>query len=308
MIININESAINKILKSFPQRISYAISALNVIDFNKICEIRIHNSGIMSLTIDGKSKILELNNKAVRISAEEITEFIYKICSGSVYTKEESFKNFYITVNGIRIGFSGEAIIENGKYAGISEIHGLNIRIPRHIDGCANEIIDYIKMKQFPDGKGILIISKPGMGKTTLIRDLILQLTDATKQISPRRITVIDERKEIYMNNIFENCTVDFLSGVDKIFGIETAVRVLSPEIIVCDEISGPEEALEITKRKNNGTIFIASVHSDNFETAIKKDYISKMFTDGVFGCGYTIYKKENKINGYLTEFDTAND
>ncbi|MBQ8759471.1 MAG: hypothetical protein IJZ20_07240, partial [Clostridia bacterium] len=185
------------------------------------------------------------------------------------------------------------------------EISSINIRLARHIPGCSESLMKHIGEKGFEDGKGILIISKPGIGKTTLLRDLAVNLSSENKY-GLKRVCVIDERDEIHMENVFENCCVDFLSGMSKTKGIETACRLLSPEIIICDEISGSEEAQKIILQKNSGVIFIASYHADSTESALKKEYIKRMFDDGVFSHLFLLTRNSKKVEGFLHRYENA--
>ena len=308
MIITSDTSSLFKIKSYLPANISNALSRLDKTTLDRISEIRLRKDGITSLTIDGKNQILTLCGitrdirNGIKCTKSDIEDFIYRFCRGSIYTHENTLCDFYIVNDGIRVGLSGEAIYKNGALSGIGEVQSLCIRLPRHIEGCSEPLMNHIKENGFHDGRGILIISSPGIGKTTLLRDLAMKLS-CDRDCGFHRVCVIDERCEIYMDRIFSECCTDFLSGIGKIKGLEIACRVLSPEIIICDEISGPDEAEKITRQKNSGVTFIASYHAQNPYDAIRKDYINKMFKENVFSHLYCLERHKQDVIGKLYDY-----
>lgn len=312
MTITSDVNKITKLRPYLPQSISHALSRLDKSVHDSINEIRLHAGGATYITIDGKNCVLSSSGISagcrggICVTSEEIEDFIYKFCKGSVYCHEDTLGEFYITNEGIRAGLAGEAVYKNGILKSVGKITSVNIRIPRHINGCSDELVSHIEQNGFADGKGILVISSPGVGKTTLLRDLALKLSCSPENISGReimRVTVIDERKEIFIEKLFSECCIDFLSGVDKLKGIEIASRVLSPQIIICDEIASPEEAEKITRQKNSGIVFIASIHADSIEDVLKKDYVRRMFENNVFGIIYRLYRNGRKVCGEISRY-----
>lgn len=300
MIITKDTSSLHKIRDCLPQNVSSALSRLEKSTLDRISEIRLRADGITSITIDGKNHILSLKgltfdtSLAIKCTSCDIEDFIYRFCKGSVYTHENTIKQGFIIRDGIRAGL--------GNTDSSGSPSSINIRLARHVQGCSRELTNHIAENGFQDSKGILIISRPGVGKTTLLRDLAINLsTNESGKI--RRICVIDERNEIYMDKVFENCCIDFISGLGKCEGIERATRLLSPEIIVCDEISGSDEAKKITLQKNSGVVFIASFHADSVCSALKKQYIKNMFEEGVFSHFFLLERNGLKITSSLTEY-----
>lgn len=308
MTFTADTSSLYKIKPLLPQKVSGALSRLDKSALDRISEIRLRKNGICTVTVDGKNAVLTTSGVTqcspcgIMLTKEDIDDFIYKFCKGSVYSHEDTLSEFYLTSEGIRAGLSGSGLYKGEKLVGIGEVSSVCIRLPHHIDGCSDELYSFIKEHGFPDGKGILISSSPGVGKTTLLRDLAIKLSD-TKNAGFMRVCVIDERCEIYMDRIFEGCSIDFLSGIDRIKGMEIACRVLSSQVIICDEISGPDEAEKITRHKNTGFVFIASVHSASGEDALKKGYIRQMFQEGVFSHIYSLERNGKKVSGTLTEY-----
>ena len=305
MTITSDTSSLFRVKSLLPTAISNSLSRLDKTTLDRISEIRLRKNGVTTLTIDGKNKILTLCGitseikKGIHCTSNDIEDFIYRFCKGSIYSHENTLSDFFIVSDGIRVGLSGDAVYKNGALTGIGEVQSLCIRLPHHIDGCSEPLMNHIKENGFEDGSGILIISPPGVGKTTLLRDLAQKIS-CDKDLGFMRVCVIDERREIYMEKIFSECCIDFLSGMDKIKGLEIACRVLSPQIIICDEISGPDEAQKITRQKNTGVIFFSSFHAQSPHDVISKDYIKRMFDEKVFSHIYCLTKCASKVRGEL--------
>lgn len=305
MTITKDSSSLHRIKAFLPQSVLTALSVLDKATLDRISEIRLRSHGITTVTVEGKNRVLGVKGLtsdttvAVRCTKSDVDDFIYKFCKGSVYTHEKTISEHYIVNEGIRVGF-GSTSSNTSRLP--SEISSLNIRLARHIPGCSKVLMKHIQENGFDDSRGILIISRPGIGKTTLLRDLAIRLSSCIDG-EMKRVCVIDERNEIYMNDIFDNCCIDFLSSMGKCKGIETACRLLSPEIIICDEISGYDEASKITMQKNSGVTFIASFHSDSFSSALKKTFIKSMFEDGVFSHMYLLERTGSEIKGTLYKY-----
>ncbi len=305
MTITKDSSPIHRIRSSLPSKISSALSRLDKATLDRIGEIRLRREGITTITLEGKNYVLspaglsDDTSHAIICQKQDIEDFLYKFCKGSVFSYEETIKDGYIVCGSIRAGLGSLSSQESGMEFDVSSI---NLRIPKHISGCADKLFSHICVNGFEDGKGILVISTPGTGKTTLLRDLAVSLS-SDRGFGIKRVCVIDERNEIFMEKVFESSCIDFISGIDKCKGIERASRLLSPEIIICDEISGYEEAKRITLQKNSGIIFIASFHADSYESALKKSYIRDMFEDGVFSHIYTLKRTEAGIEGGLYKY-----
>ena len=301
MTITKDNSPIQKIKSCLPSSVSGALSRLDKVTLDRISEIRLRADAITTITIEGQNKVLSVkgltNNteSAIKCSKCDIEDFIYKFCKGSVYTHENTINECFIVNDAIRVGLGFTGTKNN--------ISSVNIRLARHIPGCSRILMQHIRENGFIDGKGILIISRPGDGKTTLLRDIAVNLSSSAEN-EMKRVCVIDERNEIYMENVFNNCCIDFLSGLDKCKGIETAARLLSPQIIICDEISGSEEAEKLTKQKNSGIVFIASFHADSFESAFRKSFIRKMFEEQVFSHMFLLSRNSSRITGTLCEYN----
>lgn len=225
-----------------------------------ICEIRLRAGlPVVLETVRGRA-VLER-----RPSPDEISECIKSFCHYSLHSFERELKEGYVTLKGgHRAGFCGSAVIKNGELETIKNISSINIRIAREIKGCAEQLKNIVFSENF---RGLLIAGKPMSGKTTVLRDLCRMIGNEHK------LAVIDTRSEIAASyegvprndvGIF----TDVLDGYGKQEGIEIATRVLSPEYIACDELTGETEYADLCL--NSGVKIIFTAHCDAMEQAKK--------------------------------------
>ena len=204
-------------------------------------------------------------SSAVRVTKAQIAEAIEIASKSSVYSVAEEIRDGYITLNGgNRMGICGSAVLENGKITFLKDISALNYRIACEISGASDKIADKVITS---DGvKNTLIISMPGAGKTTMLRDLIRRISEEGYNVS-----VIDERREIAAVHegkpSFDlGAFTDVLSGAPKAEGMLMALRSMAPEVIATDEIGHSSDAEAIEKIINSGVKVIATIHGKNLE------------------------------------------
>lgn len=225
--------------------------------FSSIAEIRIRvGRPAVCVSIFGDMKPC-----SEPFATDEITEFFAEICRYSVHSFQEDIARGFVTLDGgHRVGICGTAVKEDGKIAFIKDISGLNIRIAHQITGCSDEIFDRFLANGL---RSLLIAGKPLSGKTTLLRDLARRLGEL------HRVAVIDSRNEISasvrgMPMLDVGLNTDVLCGCGKSEGIMLALRSLSPEVIICDEIAHDEDAVE--QALFCGVKVIAAAHASSLK------------------------------------------
>lgn len=225
------------ISKSFPEEL---VQALNRVNFEKIDEIRIRVGRPVILKMGCNEIVLKYN-----INTEEILNILQCFCSNSIYTYQNQICSGFITIpGGHRVGIGGTAVIKDGKVTNITNLYSLNIRIAKEIPNCCAQVLQYILNTQLNSVFNTLIVSPPGVGKTTMLRDIVKKISDGIPEINFKGLTVsvIDERGEIAamhrgvpQNDI--GIRTDVLDNIPKTIGIRMAVRTLAPQVIVADEI-----------------------------------------------------------------------
>lgn len=208
--------------------------------------------------------------EAAKITAAHISEAMELASKSSVYSVEEEIRNGYITIDGgHRIGICGSAVIRDGKIAFVKEISALNYRLAREVKGAALPVIGAIS--KGGRVRNTLIISPPGAGKTTMLRDIIRLLSN-----DGVRVCVVDERREIAAMHSGKSdfdlgSSTTVFSGAPKAAGMLMMLRSMSPDVLVTDEIGTSTDAAAITKIINSGTKIITTIHGFDIEQVRKR-------------------------------------
>lgn len=218
----------------------------------------------ISVVISGKiffisetGGILMNAENALICSKDIINKIFKKACDNSVYAYEEEIRHGFITIDGgHRIGICGRGVIKDGTLMYIKDISALNIRISHEIRGCADNVVKFIC-----GGNGIsntLIISPPGCGKTTMLRDIARILGKKSK------VGIADERREI-SGCMFDTGTLSaVMDGVPKAAAMNMMIRSMGLDVIITDEIGSNEDAEAVRYAIYSGISVIASIHGFN--------------------------------------------
>jgi stage III sporulation protein AA len=268
-------------------------------------EIRMRVNKPLIIRMDNKEYFLshkQLTNNIVNsynITEKDIRETMEFISNYSLYAFEDELRNGYITVDGgHRIGLAGKVVIENNCVKTIKNISCINIRISHQIKGCANGVIPYIVKDN--EVLHTLIISPPRCGKTTLLRDIVRQLSYGTKSIGGFTVGVVDERSEIggCYRGIPQNdlgIKTDILDGCPKTEGMLMLIRSMSPQVIAVDEIGSSEDIEAIDFVINAGCKMICTVHGASLDEVRNKPVLEKLINKNIIQ-RYIILENKNGI------------
>lgn len=247
-------------------------------------EIRLRCGLPVALTIAGETVFVLRNGQTsfcitrelLKAEKSDLEESFKLLCQSSVYAHGEELKNgFVIMKHGHRAGICG-TLTESGALLDISSV---NIRIAREILGAANDIA------RCYNGGGLLIAGPPGSGKTTVLRDLIRQLSGGMCKKN-YRVAVIDSRGEISgsaggtAQNDLGACS-DVLLCADKALGIEIALRTLYPDIIAFDEIGRQEELKQVSESLNAGVDIITTAHIGGLDDIMRRSVTAELIQSG---------------------------
>lgn len=232
---------------------------------------------------------LNMDNPYI-VTREDIEQTFQIICKYSIHTFMDDITKGFITLRGgHRVGIVGKAIVESGQVKNIKHISSLNIRISREIIGCSDKILDHI-ISSNNQVNNTLIISPPQCGKTTLVRDIVRNLSNGNKQYGFRgmKVALIDERNEIggsYLGvpQMDVGIRTDIIETCPKDIGIMMLLRSMSPNIIVTDEIGNEREVKALYTALNGGVSLITTVHGDSIEDIQGRKELSRLLDKELF-------------------------
>ena len=236
--------------------------------------------------------IIKLRNLDVmieyKINQSEILQILEKICENSIYAYKRQICEGYITIKGgHRIGLTGSAVIENGEIINIKYVTSLNFRIARQILNCSNKILGQVLNLKEQTIFNTLIVSPPGKGKTTILRDTIRRISNGVEELNFKGKTcgVVDERGEIaaMYRGIPQNdvgIRTDVIENISKSKGMKILIRTMSPEVIACDEIGTKEDAEAISEALISGVKGIFTMHGSNLEDIKSNPQINKLIEE----------------------------
>ena len=229
--------------------------------------------------------------RGYKVTAEDCRLTLQVMTRSSVYMVEDKLLQGFLTLpGGHRVGLVGTGYVEQGELQAVRDIGQFNIRIARELPGVATPILPALLDRE-GRFRSTLIISPPGCGKTTLIRDMARQLSWGNSGYWQRHtVTIVDERSEIaavWQGVPQTDCgpCTDVLDGYPKTEGIMMAIRALASDVLVTDELGTTADAMAIVEAGAAGIAVLASIHGDSFEDVQKRAGGRILVESGLFKC-----------------------
>ncbi len=258
-------------------------------------EVRIRQDRPLEIIAAGKTWFVSDNQQlklepknSILPTKEECRKLLNLISNHSLYALEEELRLGYITVEGgHRIGIAGKVVTEAGRVKHVRDVTGFNIRIARQVKGAGQDLLSVV----FKQNKvqNLLIVSPPGCGKTTLLRDLTRLISTGTSECRAYKVGIVDERSEIAgcVGGVPQHDVgprTDVLDACPKAEGMMMLIRSMSPEILVVDEIGRKEDSEAIHEAIYAGVHLFTTAHGSSLEEVCKRPILRELIQEGVFG------------------------
>lgn len=250
--------------------------------------------------LDKSGKYINTREGALCLDKEVLEKIVQHICHYSLYAFEEEVRQGYITVaGGHRIGMVGQVVLDGeGKIKTMKYICGLNIRISHQVKGVADAILPELYHNGHP--KSVLIVSAPGGGKTTLLRDIVRSLSNGSAYGSGVSVGVVDERSEIggsYLGQPQNDVGIrtDILDACPKVLGMMMLLRSMSPKVIAIDELGSEEDLEAVRVAAVSGCKMVATMHGDSMEDILHRKQMKEALDEGLFETVLLLGKEKSR-------------
>ena len=263
-------------------------------DFDGLQEIRLRTGRPLAIVERGREVFLTGDGArtreagaAWRVTAQELRETMEFVGEYSLYAYEDELRQGYLTIRGgHRVGVAGRTVLDGDKVKSVRYISCVNVRLSHEVPGCADPVLPYLW-----GDEGLLhtlIISPPRCGKTTLLRDMVRQISDGSRARRGYTVGVVDERSEICgcFMGIPENdvgIRTDVMDACPKAEGMMMLVRSMAPEVIAVDEIGRYEDIDAIETVLYSGCRLIATVHGSSLSDIQAKPLFQRLAQEQVF-------------------------
>jgi stage III sporulation protein AA len=311
---------LESVIRILPERLASCV--VNLPDQTKLEleEIRIREARPLEILRLGQSRFvsevgaeLERPASAYRPSREDCVKLLDKLSNHSLYTLEEELRRGYITVRGgHRVGIAGRVVLEKGYIKQIKDITCFNLRVAREVPGASLEVMSYLLDPSGHTIHNTLIVSPPGLGKTTLLRDTARQISYGSLlgsfPWSGRRVAMVDERSELAacvagVPSFDVGPRTDVLDACPKAEGMMMMIRSMSPQVMAVDEIGRAEDVQGLQEAMLSGVRLIATAHGDDLDDLSYKPVLGDLIRMKLFS-RYVVLCRNERIRPVIRIFD----
>lgn len=239
-------------------------------------ELRLRTGRPPTALVDGRER--ELDSELV--TRQELLLLLEKATGASLHTAAPALAEGFLSYRGLRLGLCGEALIREGELAGFRDFRSAAIRIPRECRGICDGVMDSLYGGGY---ENTLVISRPGGGKTTALRELIRKLSDRGL-----RVAVVDERNELLAadgtgEGFDLGAHTDVLTGAPKARGALWLLRGMNPQLLAMDEITRREDLEAAAQAAGCGAWLLASAHAADADELKRRPLYRELLELGLF-------------------------
>ena len=240
-----------------------------------------------------------LGESGMVITSGDLEQMCDRVTGYSRYAATETLRQGYLTAEGgFRVGVCGTAVMDEGVNTNLRNISSMTVRLSRQRIGVAEEVFGQVFRAGVP--VNTLILSPPGLGKTTLLRDMIRLLSNGIGDFPPCRVAVVDERGEIAVMQQGQprmdiGCHTDVLDGCPKALAIPILLRACNPQVIAVDEITAAEDLTAMVSAANCGVALLATIHATDREELSGKPLFRQLLDMKVFTRCVTISRQNGE-------------
>lgn len=270
-----------EVLSIFPSGLREILRQMNIRP-EELQEIRIRAERPVLAVCGGRERM-----SLKKLTAGQVGEILAYLSNYSLYAYEGEIRQGFLSLpGGHRVGLAGKAVLEHGQIKTMTDISSLNIRFAHEIPGCADGLLPHL----WEEEKlcHTLIASAPGRGKTTLLRDLIRQVSNGSSLHEGMTVGVVDERSEIagsYRgvpgNDV--GIRTDVLDACPKAEGMMMLIRSMAPQVVAVDEIGSREDLWALQYAMHCGCVLLATVHGDSVQELQRKPVLREMIEAAMF-------------------------
>ena len=299
-MLAIQKDTTKKLLEEFifpilPSHLATMINRIPTARLACLTEIRMRANRVLLLVLGNvdimlspRGEIVTDQSAAYQCNREDINTTLQLISKNSLYAFEQELKMGFLTINGgHRVGLTGQTVVDGGEIKALKNFSSLNIRMAREIKGCADKVMPYI-IDERKNVLSTLVISAPCCGKTTLLRDLVRQISTGNKEFRGLQVGVVDERSEIAackngVPTVDLGQRTDVLDGCPKASGMLMLIRSMSPAVIATDELGRAEDVCAVREALHAGVSVLATVHGRDINEVLQRPYVGELIQHKYF-------------------------
>jgi len=218
---------------------------------------------------------------AAPVTAEDLAAVLEAATGASLHASIDQLRRGFVAApGGVRVGVCGTAVCESGAVRGLRGVSSLCLRVARPVPGAGRDILPLLA------GRSVLIVSPPGGGKTTFLRELVRVQSDAGV-----RVALADERGELAALSAdgvpgFDvgRCT-DVLSAAPKAVAALMLLRGMGPEAVAMDELADEHDAAAVRRLLGCGVRIFATAHATDRAALERRPPLRALLEARAFDC-----------------------